>query len=274
MDEDMLAFYAQGREDPRLVDGGPSRIEFARTLDLLERLLPAGPLDILDVGGGTGRYAAWLAERGHRVHLLDVVPLHLEQASARAAAGPSYTVAWGDARDLASGDASFDVVLLLGPIYHLPKATDRQTALAEAVRVTRPGGFVICAAISRFASLLDGLEGGLLTDPHWSASVNTDVQTGEHANPSRHPDLFTTAYFHRPEELQAEVLAAGLSNVRTYGIEGPGGLLWPRWDNPDDRTSIMRVARLLESEPSVIGASPHILAVGQKPTDDQGTSQR
>jgi ubiquinone/menaquinone biosynthesis C-methylase UbiE len=274
MDEDLLAFYDQGGEDPRLVEGGPSRIEYARTLDLLGRLLPAGPLDILDVGGGTGRYAAWLAERGHRVQLLDVVPLHLEQASARAAAGASYTVAWGDARELAGDDASFDVVLLMGPLYHLPKASDRQTALKEAVRVTRPGGVVICAAISRFASLMDGLEGGLLSDPVWSASVDAALTTGAHTNPSRHPDLFTTAYFHRPEELRAEATAAGLLDVRVYGIEGPGALLWPRWDNPDDRANILKVARLLETEPSVIGTSPHLLAVGQRATEARGTSQQ
>ena len=91
----------------------------------------------------------------------------------------------------------------MGPLYHLPEAVDRQAALSEAVRVTRPGGTVICTAITRFAGLLDGLEGGLLSDPAWRASVDRVLQSGEHTNPTHHPDLFTTAYFHRPDDLHS-----------------------------------------------------------------------
>jgi ubiquinone/menaquinone biosynthesis C-methylase UbiE len=264
-DEDLLAFYAQGGEEPRLVAGGPSRLEYARTLELLDRHLPSAPADVLDVGGGPGRYAAWLAERGHRVTLLDIVPLHIEQAAGRAQTGSPFAVALGDARSLAVGDDSCDVVLLMGPLYHLPDAQDRHRAMQEAARVTRPGGVVICTAITRFAALLDGLDSGQLSEPEWRAAVDRTLATGAHSNPTRHPDLFTTAYFHRPEELQDELIAAGIDHECTYGVEGPGTLLWSRLDDDRDRENLLLVARVLEAEPSVIGVSPHLLAVGRKP---------
>src|SRR5205823_14844698 len=71
----------------------------------------------------------------------------------------------GDARALSDADASADGVLLLGPLYHLVSAADRIRALSEARRVLRPGGVLVAAAISRHASLLDGLTRGLVDDP-------------------------------------------------------------------------------------------------------------
>src|SRR5215510_9288668 len=158
--DEVAAYYAQGLERERL-DGSAGALELVRTQLLLERYLPAPPAVVADVGGGPGRYAVWLAERGYRVHLIDPVPLHVEQA--RAAAGrPGAALAGaevGDARALRLPDASADAVLLLGPLYHLPERADRLRAPAEARRVCRQGGVVIAAAISRFASTLDGLRG-------------------------------------------------------------------------------------------------------------------
>jgi len=78
--------YGTGYERERL-GGGSSRIEFARTKELLRRFLPPAPATILDVGGGPGIYAVWLADEGYQVHLVDALPLHVEEAAA-AARGP------------------------------------------------------------------------------------------------------------------------------------------------------------------------------------------
>src|SRR6185503_19281174 len=156
---DIAAFYALGLERDRLL-GGQGALEFARTQVLLERYLPAPPAVIADVGGGPGRYAVWLAEHGYRVHLVDPVPLHVEQAriAARGRQGAALAGAEvGDARALRLPNESADAVLLLGPLYHLPERNERLQALAEARRVCRQGGVIIAAAISRFASTLDGL---------------------------------------------------------------------------------------------------------------------
>jgi SAM-dependent methyltransferase len=170
MDRHLLIHYGTGVERVRL-EGGGSRIEFARTKELLERHLPAAPARVLDVGGGPGAYAGWLAASGYTVHLIDPVPLHVEQAASLAAESESgFTTALGDARGLEEPDASYDAVLLLGPLYHLTNRDERVRALAEARRVARPGGVVAAAAISRFASLLDGLRSGHLGSPIFARS--------------------------------------------------------------------------------------------------------
>ena len=131
--------YALGRERDRL-DAAVGVVEFERTREILLRHLPAPPSVVADIGGGPGRYALWLAGRGHRVEYRDLVALHVEQL--RAAAGDAGRVgtAVGDARRLDLGDASVDAVLLLGPIYQLRDRADRLRALGEARRVVRPGG--------------------------------------------------------------------------------------------------------------------------------------
>ncbi len=256
--------YRTGYERERLTEGS-SRIEFARTKELLRRILPAAPATILDVGGGPGVYAAWLADEGHQVHLVDALPLHVEQAAATARGREaSFTVALGDARSLAQGDSSCDAVLMLGPLYHLTERDERVRALAEARRVLRPGGMVAAAAISRFASLLDGLVSGWLGDPEFDAIVERDLAEGQHRNPTNRPEWFTTAFFHHPDELRAEVEDAGLQYEALFGIEGPGWLLCEQWDEPKGPQNILRVARAVEQEQSLIGASAHLLVLARK----------
>ena len=95
--------YGTGYERTRLFPGGQPSLEFVRSMELLERLLPSPPAQVLDAGGGPGTYAAPLARRGYRVHLVDPVPLHVDQARQASGAGPAarFTAALGDARELA-----------------------------------------------------------------------------------------------------------------------------------------------------------------------------
>jgi SAM-dependent methyltransferase len=264
MDPDVVAHYSLGVETDRLVAGGSSRIEFARTKELLERFLPEPPVRILDVGGGPGWYASWLAGNGYDVHVVDPVPLHVEQAIQRAAAGPYFSAQLGDARELNEPDESSDVVLLMGPLYHLPERRDRVTALAEARRVIRAGGLVVIATISRFAGLLDGMRSGQLVDPELRSMGDREVASGRHVNTTGRPEYFTTAYFHHPDEVADEVNDAGLVVEGTFGVEGPGWLLWERWDEESHRESILIAARTVEQERSVIGVSGHLLTFARK----------
>jgi SAM-dependent methyltransferase len=261
MDEDIRAYYEGGVERDRLLQGY-SRIEFVRTKELLERFLPAAPAHILDIGGGPGRYAAWLADAGYDVEVVDSSPLHIQQALELARG--RFSAVEGDARRIDAADESFDVVLLLGPLYHLVDRGDRMAALAEARRVLRAGGMLAAAAISRFASLLDGLLGGHLRDEEGWAMVQRDLAEGQHRPPPGRPALFTTAYFHRPDELRGEFEAAGFSLEGLFGIEGPGWLLEERLDDKLVRDDVIRVARVLEQEPTVIGTSAHLLALGRR----------
>lgn len=262
-------YYEQGREASRLLTGR-GLLEFTRTQEILRRHLPPPPASVLDVGGASGVHAAWLAQDGYRVHLVDPVELHVEQALAAARAQPEapFTAAIGDARSLTEADASADAMLLLGPLYHLTTLGDRLAALREAARVTRPRAPVFVAAISRFASLIDGFLWGFVVEPEFRRNLEQVLRDGQHRNPTGRPDWFTTAYFHHPDELRDEVLTAGLELLELVGIEGPGGLvpnMAERWQDETWREAVLFAARAVESEPSMLGAAGHLMAVARKP---------
>ena len=269
-DSTIAEYYRQAPEERRL-EQGPFLLEALRTRELIERHAPAAPATVLDIGGAAGAYAFWLAESGYTVHLLDPVPRLVAEAQRRSAthSRPLASCRVGDARTTEFPDASADMVLLLGPLYHLTAAQDRARALDEAARVLKPGGCLFAAAISRWASALDGLARDLFQDPLFAAIVEQDVRDGQHRNPTERLDYFTTAYFHRPEDLRAEVLAAGFLIDGLYGVEGPGWMLPDvavRLADPRRRDDLLRVARTLESEPSLLGISAHLLVAAKRPT--------
>jgi SAM-dependent methyltransferase len=266
-DPDIVAFYEEGRERDRLT-AQPS-LELLRTRVLLERYLPPPPARVLDVGGAAGVYSSWLAGRGYTVHLIDPVPLHVEQARALAAdgTGHAFTAALGDARDLAEADASRDAVLLFGPLYHLVERADRLRALAEAGRVVRPGGVVVATVISRYASLMDGFFRGFLERPGFAARTLVTLQRGSHRNPQRDEDLFTTSYFHTRDDLAAEVAACGLELTAILPVQGP--LHWApgikdRLADPGQRQLILDVLAEMEGDPAITGLSAHLLAIARR----------
>jgi ubiquinone/menaquinone biosynthesis C-methylase UbiE len=263
LDPAIRSYYEGGAEAERLFGGFPSGpLELARTQEILLRYFDDAPLDVLDVGGGPGVYAAWLAGLGHRVHLLDPIPLHVEQAES---IRPDVTAEVGDARALNRPDRSADAVLLLGPLYHLVEERDRRQALAEAHRVLRPGGQLFAAAISRFSALLDLLlRLDRLHEPDVFRIVDHAVRTGEFGGPGRE-GLFTRSYFHLPRDLRREVEEAGFIGVDVLQIEGPGCWLndfEERWQDEERRAVIMQAARMVESEPEMLAASSHLLAIG------------
>jgi SAM-dependent methyltransferase len=271
-EHEIAAYYDRGEEQGRLGDWG--RLEFLRTRELLARFLPAPPATVLDVGGAAGAYALPLAAEGYAVHLVDPVALHVEQARDASDAQPDRPLAsavLGDARALPVDDQSADVVLLLGPLYHLTEAADRSRALQEARRALRPGGLLAAAAITRFASTFDGVAQGFLLEPGFEAIVERDLADGQHRNPGDHPRWFTTAYFHRPDELEREIAAAGFDVTALVAVEGALGAAaearaLDAWlDDPGRREILLRAIRRVEDEPSLLGASPHLLALATAP---------
>ena len=269
IDPEIAAHYELGVERDRLATWG--RLEAARTRELLDRYLPPPPAVILDIGGAEGAYALPLALAGYTVHLLDAVDSHVEAARSASAAQPAAPLAsavLGDARALPYDDAIADAVLLLGPLYHLVEAGDRATAVAEAYRALRPGGVLRAAAISRFASTLDGLRLAMIHDPSFEKIVEGDLRDGVHRNPdvAGRPEWFTLAYFHAPETLREEVARAGFSGVEVIAVEGIGAAakLDDALDDPGRRETVMRAIRRVESEPSLLGVSPHLMAVAAK----------
>lgn len=252
--DDVVRYYGHTFDErDRLTSTALGRLEFERTVTLLRRHLPSPPATVLDVGGGTGIHAGWLAAGGWDVRLYDLVPSHV--AAARSAL-PHVPAEVADARALPLVDAVADAVLLLGPLYHLIDPADRHAALVEARRVTKPDGALAAAAIGRSAEVGGLAVDGKLTVPN-TPSVEHAMRTGVHDTEIG----FTTAYFHRVDELRAEVEAAGWEQVRVFGVEGPTWHAVRLLPADADISQHVRVADLLDQHPETATVSRHLLAV-------------
>ncbi|HKQ87444.1 MAG TPA: methyltransferase domain-containing protein [Candidatus Acidoferrales bacterium] len=267
--DEIEAYYRLGEEAGRLSNEW-GELERLRTESILARHLPPAPALVLDVGGAAGAYAFPLAKQAYEVHLIDPVPLHLEQARSHAAASGVglASIREGDARHIDFPQSVADAVLMLGPLYHLGENSDRSLALREARRVLRAGGVLFAASISRFASLIDGLSRGFFRDEEFRKIVANDLMHGLHRNPTNNPEYFTTAYFHRPAELASEIREAGFVDIRLLAIEGP---VWSTpffrsaWDDLRQRANLLEFLAITEGEPSILGASAHVMAVAFQP---------
>ena len=265
---EIQSYYERNDERVRL-DTAEGKIEFARTKELLLRHLPKPPATIYDIGGGPGRYACWLAGEGYEVHLVDASANLVEDAKSASDKQPDHPVAsmtTGDARSLDLPDNSADAVLLMGPLYHLTDFDDRLRALREARRVLKPGGHLFAVGICRYASALVRAFHKILDDEGFAKIVARDLVDGQHRNNTDDIFYFTTAYFHHPDELAAEIDDAGLHHVETLGIEGPAWLIpdLEDWTNPLHIERLLTLVRALESESALIGMSSHLMAIARK----------
>ena len=255
------------------------RTEFAVTLRALDAHLPAAPARVLDCGGGPGRYAIALAQRGYEVTLFDLSPELLVMAREKAAeAGVTlHGFEQGTATDLSRFAAdSFDAVLLMGPLYHLLDEAERRQALAEAYRVVKPGGPVFAAFITRYAAHIDAVaryparafeqaqdycqiaQTGLLP-PH----PDGDAADGDAAGGA----VAFTAYFAHPTEVAPLCGSVGFDVLTVLGVEGVvsgretlinalDGPAWEFW---------LDVNYHVSHDPVIHGGVEHLLAVCRKP---------
>ncbi len=265
LDEAIREFYTGTfDEDARTGSSVDGRVEVERTRRLVRRVLAPGSR-VLDVGGATGVHSRWLADDGHEVTLLDPVPAQV----ARAAEVDTFSALVGDARDLPSADASFDAVLLLGPLYHLVSAADRATALAEARRVMRPGGALFAQGIGRLTAFTEAVTTRGFPDLGQAdlEILRTGVWFSMHGG-------FPGGHLHSVAQLRQEVTAAGFTDVVVHGLEGPGtGALELVAEDARLVELAVELAERLEEQlvgrPSALDAlaerSPHLLAVGRRP---------
>jgi SAM-dependent methyltransferase len=256
---EIVSYYEDRYAEAARLDLRPQgRLERIRTLELVRELLPPAPARVLDVGGGPGAYARELVADGYRVRLVDLVPAHVAQARA---GDPPVDAVVGDARSLPAPDDSVDATLLLGPLYHLHDAADRVRALREAIRVTRPGGLVAAAAITRFAGPID-----FAATARFSARTVAEAERLKTDGTNDVSIGFTQAYFHRVAELAGECREAGLGDVTIHGLEGPA---WPAAEaaigGPNERAvfeAALELARVCSAEPELVAVSAHLLATG------------
>lgn len=265
---DLIAeFYNQNCEH-EWQRGDRHRTEFAITWKALEEYLPPPPARILDCGGGPGRYAIELARRGYQVILFDLSAGNLELAARKAVeAGVCLAgIEQGSALDLSRFDEDhFDVILLMGPCYHLLEREERQQAILEGKRVLKSGGVLLTSFISRYAGHRDAA----LRDPEWivrEAAESEEILNSGRLGPHRDGPNFI-AYFTHPNEAPALFWEAGLEVNALLGVEGLVGAieervngldgeLWQRWVELNYRVA---------PDPSIHGTVEHLLVVAHKP---------
>lgn len=139
-------YYSEWNEDDRLLSRF-GQVEFLITIRFVERYLKPG-MKILEVGSGTGRYAHYFARKGYTVDAVELVEKNIVVFKEKTLPNEQITIIQGDAVDLCMfKDSEYDIVLHLGPMYHLPEVSERKAAVTEALRVTKPGGKVFMAYI-------------------------------------------------------------------------------------------------------------------------------
>jgi ubiquinone/menaquinone biosynthesis C-methylase UbiE len=264
--KDIADFYTATSEEGRLQLGlGP--LEFERNQDLIGRFLPKKGV-IVDVGGGPGIYAEWLAGMGYEVHLVDPVEKHIKQANKRSKQGKKpFKAILGEAQKLDLPDNFVDVVVMHGPLYHLQQKAERVKALSEAKRVLKSGGILLGFAINHSASTIVSFVNGTIHMPEILKMCREELTTGLHHSPQNIPGIFTTAFFHRPKQLRDELEEAGFAYIKTFAVEG---MIWldknyfeTRGDE-QKKAAMMELLKLTESDPELLALSPHMMIAGRK----------
>ena len=267
--DELHDFYQKKyNEDERMVR---QPLEFLRCKEIISRYLNSENMEIADIGGATGVFSYWLAQMGHNVHLLDYTPLHIEQAKENGKKLnlelSSYTC--GDARNVPYTDNRFDLVLEMGPLYHLQNKMDRMSCLLEARRSLKNGGTIICEAISRYANIFDGFRRNLIDDDKFVDILNENLKSGNHS-PGNTP-YFTTAFFHTPDALVEELRQAGFQDISIIAVEGIGSAFNVDSIFADQRKKnlLLKYIQETESNPDLIGVSSHFMAIGKKISDNR-----
>jgi SAM-dependent methyltransferase len=260
-------FYSGAAEEKRLTYGlGP--LEFERNKELIGRFLPKASSFVIDVGGGPGIYAEWLAGMGQQVHLIDPVSKHIQQAKKRAAKlKRPFKAALGEARLLDFPDQAADIVIEHGPLYHLQRRADRVNALKEAYRVLKPGGIMLGFAINHSVSTLTGLLNGMIHDDQFYNMCADELKTGLHNPPAAWPGILPEAFFHKPNELLVEVAEACFTGIELFAVEG---MIWldakyfESRSNPDKKEKMMNLLKATEQSIELLCFSPHMMVCGRK----------
>ena len=241
-------------------------VEFELTKRFLRRYIPAGSR-VLDVGGGPGRYALWLAEQGCRVALVDLSQVNVDFALAKAAeACLPLRGLQADARDLSAlAGEVFDHVLLMGPLYHLADAEDRMRVMRSVLALLAPGGTLSASFISAFAGIIYAMKEDPLSI--MNAELAENFTMAERDEPFAGMS-FTQAYFARRQDIVPFMNGFGLKKLHFLSAEGmlaPNeGLLLAQ--PPEVRAAWLDFAEKLCERPDILSFVEHYLYIGRKTT--------
>ena len=255
-------FYNKASEETRL-EKGMGIFEFERIKELIQLHISKSESIIIDIGGGTGKYAEWLAKDGHQVHLVEPVLKHIKLAEKRAKKLKNpFSVAIGEAKKLPYKNDTADLVILHGPLYHLQKREDRVTAILEAKRVLKKGGIILGFAINYTASTLVGLMNGMIHANSFFDMCKQELTTGIHNAPKDFPFLLADAYYHKPQHLKEEFLEQNLEFINLFAVES---LIWldsEYFANMIDKRkskTLKELQKLTQNDEYLLPFSPHMM---------------
>lgn len=224
-------FYSHYDEDGRLSKKHGS-VEFLTTMRYIGKYIKPGDR-VLEVGAGTGRYSHALARQGYTVDAVELIGHNIDVFQNNTQPGENISITQGNALDLSAfSDNTYDITLLLGPLYHLYTKEDKRQALREAIRVTRPGGVIFAAYVISDGCLLD--EGFLRGNINVAEYVKTGLLDREtFAAKSETKDLFELVRKEDVDELMRDFPTTRLHYVAT---DGCALLLREDIDAMDDET--------------------------------------
>lgn len=168
-----LAEYYSGYDEDSRLRSKHGMVEFLTTMRYIEKYLRPG-MRILEVGAGTGRYSHALAQKGYDVDAVELVQHNIDVFREKTQPGETVTIRQGNAKDLSFfADDTYDITLLLGPMYHLYTVEDQKQALSEAIRVTKKGGIVFAAYCGNDATMVQFCFGrGMLREKRYQELVD------------------------------------------------------------------------------------------------------
>lgn len=239
------------------------KVEFEITKKYLDKYIPEGSR-ILDIGGGPGRYSIYLSTKGHKVTLLDLAPKHIEVAKEKAAENKV------ELQDYIQGNAleldkynlgQFDVILLMGPLYHLISEADRKKSVEDALKHLKPGGILIASFISVYAPFIDTIKNSIEQFEN-ADEVLCYFDDGE----NKDGEEFTTAYFIKPEEAQKFMSEFNIEQLAFVGMEGLSSVVEQKINElPEEKfKEYIKVLYALSQDVHIFGSCEHYLYVGRK----------
>ena len=257
----IVDFYNHYDEDSRLLPRHGT-IEFLTTMRYIERYLKQGDR-IIEIGAGTGRYSHALARKGYMVDSVELVEHNIEVFRKNTLPEETITIQQGNAMDLSAfKDNQYDITLLLGPLYHLYKEEDKQQALRETIRVTKPGGIIFAAYVISDGCLLDeGFHRGNINVVEYIREGLIDPET--FATRSKPKDLFELV---RKEDIDRLMSVFPVTRLHYVATDGCALFLREAVDAMDDEMFQLYLKYHFSTceREDLLGVSSHVVDVFQK----------
>lgn len=252
-------FYGNYDEDNRL-RSRHGMVEFLTTMRYIERYLKPG-MRVLEIAAATGRYSHALARNGYAVDAVELVEHNIEVFRANTTAGERVTIRQGDARDLSFlADETYDVTLLLGPMYHLFAKEDQKKALSEAIRVTKHGGVIFAAYCGNEATIVQfAFQRGMIQEERYKNLIDP-VTFKASSDPA---ELFQ---LYRKEDIDALMADLPVERMHYVGSDLATNYMRETVDAMNDEMFdlYLRYHFAVCERSDLVGASHHILDVFMK----------